>query len=115
MARFLLAAGYSVLAFDLRAHGESEGDRFSLASTSGRTLLRRWITAALEDLRRGASRSSASPWVPEVADTWQHDAARIDDLLRIARDAHVRRPRAMERSRDVRGVADAVVDDRDHA
>ncbi len=30
MARFLIAAGYSVLAFDLRAHGESEGDRFSL-------------------------------------------------------------------------------------
>jgi pimeloyl-ACP methyl ester carboxylesterase len=30
MARAFVANGYSVLAFDLRGHGESEGDRFSL-------------------------------------------------------------------------------------
>src|SRR6266568_1953493 len=30
LARAFTASGYSVLAFDLRGHGESEGDRFSL-------------------------------------------------------------------------------------
>jgi pimeloyl-ACP methyl ester carboxylesterase len=30
VARFLLASGYSVLTFDLRGHGESDGERYSL-------------------------------------------------------------------------------------
>ncbi len=41
----LLANGYSVLAFDLRGHGESEGDRFSLGQYE-----RRDVAAAIEFL-----------------------------------------------------------------
>lgn len=43
IADFLIAAGYDVLLFDLRGHGESDGDRFSLGYQE-----RRDVAAAIE-------------------------------------------------------------------
>lgn len=52
IARFLLAAEYSVLAFDLRGHGESDGDRFSLGQHE-----RKDVAAAIDFLEsRGFAR-----------------------------------------------------------
>jgi len=48
-ARFLHQAGYTVLAFDFRAHGESSGDRITFGYTEGRDVL-----AALNYLRKSA-------------------------------------------------------------
>jgi uncharacterized protein len=45
MADFLIADGYSVLLFDLRGNGESDGDRFSLGY-----LERRDVAAAIDSL-----------------------------------------------------------------
>ncbi|HKY50104.1 MAG TPA: alpha/beta fold hydrolase [Candidatus Limnocylindria bacterium] len=45
MADFLIARGYSVVLFDMRGHGNSEGDRFSLGH-----LERRDVAAAIEFL-----------------------------------------------------------------
>lgn len=45
IARLLLGAGYSVLVFDLRGHGESEGERFSLGQHE-----RKDVAAAVDQL-----------------------------------------------------------------
>ncbi len=45
VARWLAEAGYSVLVFDLRGHGESEGERFSLGQQE-----RRDVAAAVDHL-----------------------------------------------------------------
>jgi pimeloyl-ACP methyl ester carboxylesterase len=45
VARTLLAAGYAVLAFDLRGHGASDGDRFSLGHHE-----RKDVAAAIDHL-----------------------------------------------------------------
>lgn len=39
IAQMLLASGYSVLTFDLRGHGESEGDRYSLGQYEPRDIV----------------------------------------------------------------------------
>jgi len=39
VAQLLLASGYSVLTFDLRGHGESEGDRYSLGQYEPRDIV----------------------------------------------------------------------------
>jgi pimeloyl-ACP methyl ester carboxylesterase len=52
-ARFLLASGYSVLTFDLRGHGESDGERFSLGYHE-----RKDVAGAIDFLRARGFRES---------------------------------------------------------
>ncbi len=46
VAQMLLASGYAVLTFDLRGHGESEGDRYSLGQYEPRDIVAAVDTAA---------------------------------------------------------------------
>jgi dipeptidyl aminopeptidase/acylaminoacyl peptidase len=92
-ARWLVAAGYGVLAFDLRAHGESDGVRYSLGPWERRDLL-----AAIALVRdRGVAPGRigllchsmgaatcllTAPEAPEVGAVVSDSTyARLDDLL----------------------------------
>jgi alpha-beta hydrolase superfamily lysophospholipase len=92
-AAALVAAGYGVLTFDLRAHGESGGQRYTLGP-----LERRDVGAAVAHLRgRGIATGRigllchsmgaatcllAGPDLPDVAAIWADSGyARLEDLL----------------------------------